>query len=164
MPPWNPVLGHLYFCYQITAKLPKDVHTGYITDMIRREMPNLGPDYYLDTWPFGPQMLIWTSLNGLHQVTQGHSLPKFPALKSFIEPIAEGMDIVTMEGEAWKLWRGIFNPGFSSSYLLNLTDGIVEETEEFCKHLRALCKSSAMFRMRSLTDFLTMDVIGRVVK
>ena len=126
-------------------------------------MPDLGPIYYLDTWPFGPQMLVVASTYGLHQITQEHSLPKYPALKYFLQPIAEGLDLVTMEGQLWKTWRGIFNPGFSANYLASLTKYIVEECDCFCENLQDLSQDRTMFRMKDLTDNLTMDVIGRVV-
>ena len=102
MPPWDPVLGVLSFCYKITSFLPKDAHPNYLPDMIRRELPELGPIYYLDTWPFDPQILVVTSTYGLYQNTQEHSLPRCPALKSFLQPIAGRMDLVTMEEELWK--------------------------------------------------------------
>ena len=126
-------------------------------------MPDLGPLYYVDTWPFGPQMLIVASTTGSYQITQKHSLPKYPALKYFLRPIAEGLDLVTMEGELWKTWRGIFNPGFSATYIASLTRGIVEKTEDFCEILEDLSQSHQLFRMRKLTDNLTMDIIGRIV-
>ena len=163
MPPWNPVFGHLYFCYKIASTLPGDAHPNYLPDMIRRELPCLGPIFYLDTWPFGPQMLIVASTNGLYQMTQEHSLPKYPALKDFLQPIAEGLDLVTMEGDLWKTWRGVFNPGFSANYLMTLTQGIVKETEEFCGTLQNLSLNRNVFRMKDLTDNLTMDIIGRIV-
>ncbi|KAL9107804.1 MAG: hypothetical protein Q9227_007319 [Pyrenula ochraceoflavens] len=162
MPPWNPILGHLSFCYRITSTLPKDAHPNYLPDMIRRELPDLGPTYYLDTWPFGPQMLVVGSTDGLYQITQAHSLPKYPALKEFLRPIAGGLDLVTMEGEAWKMWRGVFNPGFSANHLMTLTSNIVEETEVFVNILRELSQTRKLFRMKDLTDNLTMDIIGRV--
>ncbi|KAL2041650.1 hypothetical protein N7G274_005434 [Stereocaulon virgatum] len=163
MPPWHPILGHLYFCYQISSTLPKDAHPNYLPDMIRRKLPDLGPIYYLDTWPFGPQMLVVSSTRGLYQITQEHSLPKYPALKYFLQPIAEGLDLVTMEGNLWKTWRGIFNPGFSAGYLMSLTKSIVAETETFCGILERLSQEHAVFRMKDLTDNLTMDIIGRIV-
>lgn len=163
MPPWNPVFGHLYFCYRIAAAPPKDAHPNYLADMIRRKMPDLGPIYYLDTWPLGPQMLIVASTLALYQITQEHSLPKYPALKSFLEPITEGLDIVTMEGELWKIWRGVFNPGFSANHLMTLTDSLVEETHKFCDILQQRLKDQKTFQMKDLTDNLTMDIIGRVV-
>ncbi|MCJ1268764.1 hypothetical protein MMC22_008652 [Lobaria immixta] len=163
MPPWNPISGHLAFCYKITSSLPKDAHPNYLPDMIRRELPDLGPIYYLDTWPFGPQMLIVASTRGLHQITQEHSLRKYPALKDFLRPIAEGLDLVTMEGDLWKTWRGVFNPGFSANYIASLTQGIIEKTEEFCGTLEDLSRSHQLFHMKLLTDNLTMDIIGRIV-
>lgn len=163
MPPWNPILGHLYFCYKIASLLPKDAHPNYLPDIIRRELPDLGPIYYLDTWPFGPQMLVVSSTRGLYQITQEHSLPKFHAMKYFLEPITGGLDIVTMEGDLWKTWRGIFNPGFSASHLVTLTSSVVEETSRFCEILQQRLEDQKMFRMKDLTDNLTMDIIGRVV-
>ena len=131
--------------------------------MIRRDLPDLGPIYYIDTWPFGPQMLVVASTAGSYQITQKHSLPKYPALKYFLRPIAEGLDLVTMEGELWKTWRGVFNPGFSATYIASLTRGIVEKTEEFCQILEDLADGQHLFPMRKLTDNLTMDIIGRIV-
>ena len=163
MPPWNPITGHLYFCYKIASALPKDAHPNYLPDMIRRLLPDLGPIYYLDTWPFGPQMLIVASTHGLYQITQEHSLPKYHALKSFLQPITEGLDIVIMEGDLWKTWRAIFNPGFSANHLMELIPRLVEETETFREILQKRSEDRTMFRMKELTDNLTMDIIGRVV-
>lgn len=163
MPPYNPIFGHLAFAYKLTSRLPKDAHPNYLPDMIRRELPDLGPVYYLDTWPFGPQMLIVASPSSLYQVTQEHSLPKYHAMKTFLQPITEGLDIVTMEGQAWKIWRSIFNPGFSASHLMTLTSCIVEETRKFCDLLQGYLQSDQVFRMKDLTDYLALDVIGRVV-
>lgn len=163
MPPYNAVLGHLGFAYKMTRGLPKDAHPNYLPDCIRRALPDLGPVYYIDTWPFGPQMLVVASTSSLYQVTQEHSLPKYHALRDFLRPITNGLDIVTMEGQQWKIWRGIFNPGFSASHLVTLTAGIVEETETFCDNLASHSSNQAIFRMKDLTDNLAMDVIGRVV-
>ena len=163
MPPWNPILGHLYFCYNIASALPKDAHPNYLPDMIRRIMPDLGPIYYLDTWPFGPQMLVVASTGGLYQITQEHSLPKYHALKSFLQPITEGLDIVTMEGDLWKTWRGILNPGFSATHLMSLTCSLVEDIDRFCEILQKRLEDHKTFHMKDLTDNLTMDIIGRVV-
>ena len=163
MPPWNPLFGHLYFCYRIASKLPKDAHPNYLPDMIRRTLPDLGPLYYLDPWPFGPQMLVVASTRGLHQITQEHSLPKYHALKYFLKPISEGMDIVTMEGDLWRTWRAIFNPGFSASHLMSQTRNIVEETHHFCDILQNHSKNHTFFKMKDLTDNLTMDIIGKIV-
>ena len=163
MPPYNPIFGHLLIINKIMSKFSKDVHTQYLPDILRRVMPDLGPIYYLAIWPFGPQMIIVTSTRCLYQITQEYSLPKYYALKSFLEPIADGLDIVTMEGDLWKTWRGIFNPGFNTSHLMNLTSSLVEETERFCEILQELSRGRKLFKVKDLTDNLTMDVIRRVI-
>ena len=163
MPPYSPLFGHLGFAYQMTKNLPKDAHPNYLPDRIRRALPDLGPVYYVDTWPFGPQMLVVASTSSLYQVTQEHSLPKYHAMKSFLRPITNGLDIVTMEGQQWSTWRRIFNPGFSASHLMTLTAAIIEETETFSGILERHSQHKTMFRMKDLTDNLAMDVIGRVV-
>ncbi len=53
-----------------------------------------------------------------HQVTQEHSLPKYPALRQFLRPLAVDYDLMLMEGPIWKRWRGIFNPGFITTHLV----------------------------------------------
>lgn len=68
-----------------------------------------------------------------------------------------------MEGDLWKTWRGVFNPGFSANYISNLTSGMVEKTEEFCGILEDLSRSRQIFHMKHLTDNLTVDIIGRIV-
>ena len=163
MPPYNLSLGHLPFVYRITSRLPGDAHPNYLPDMIRRALPDLGPVFYLDTWPFGPQMLVTASVESLRQVTQEHFLPKYHALKDFLWPIADGLDLVTMEGTAWKKWRSVFNPGFSAKHLMTLTFSIVEETSKFCSILRRYSQNGEAIQMKDLTDFLALDVIGRVV-
>ncbi len=163
MPPYNPVLGHLPLARKIVSGLPKDAHPHYLPDMIRRAMPDLGPVYYLDLWPFGPQMLVIASPSSLYQITQEHSLPKYHGMKTFLQPITGGGDIVTMEGQIWKTWRGIFNPGFSASHLMTMTPRIVEETGTFCDILHTHVQNRTLFHMKDMTDNVTMDVIGRVV-
>ena len=145
------------------SRLPKDAHPQYLPDQIRRAIPDLGPNYYIDTWPFGPVMLIVSSPSTLYQMTQEHSLPKYHALRSFLYPLTDGLDIVTMEGQIWKTWRGIYNPGFSSSHLMALVPDIVNETATFCQVIREHAESEDIFPMKRHTDNLAMDVIGKVV-
>jgi len=72
--------------------------------------PNLGPLFYIDTWPFGPQMLVATSPDSANQMAIAHSLPKFTALREYVKPTTGGVDLTTPEGHAWKTWRKIFEP------------------------------------------------------
>ena len=162
MPPYNPVFGHLLAVGKVMSKLPTDSHNQYLPGLLRREYPELGPNFYMDTWPFGAPVLFVCEPSMLHQITQEHSLPKHRDLREFLRPLTNGLDIVTLNGQTWKTWRNIFNPGFSLSHLMTLTPVIVEEALVFCDNLQKLWESESMFQMKALTDKLTIDVIGTV--
>ena len=68
-----------------------------------------------------------------------------------------------MEGQQWKHWRSIYNPGFSSNHLMALVPDIVQETATFCHILQEHADTKDIFRMKDHTDNLAMDVMGKVV-
>ena len=162
MPPYNILLGHLPIVTKIVNRLPSDAHGHYLPDQLRRAYPDLGPNFYLDLYPFAPSMLILGSQSLLYQATQQHPLPKHPNMTTFLKPLTEGLDIVTMEGQEWKKWRSMFNPGFSASHLMTLVPMIVKETEVFCEILGEYAESGNVVKMKDLTDNLTIDIIGKV--
>lgn len=87
MPPYNIFLGHLPVVNRIISSLPSDAHGHYLPDQMRREYPERGPNYYLDLAQFAPSILILTSPDVLHQVTQLHLLEKFPNMRTFLSPL-----------------------------------------------------------------------------
>ena len=123
----------------------------------------MGPIFYLDAWPFMTLTLVVTSPPALAQITIEHVLPKFPAIKDYLYPLANGKDLVSMNGQEWRYWRDVFNPGFSASHLMTLVPDIVKETMVFLDVLRGHANKQDVFRMKNLTDNLAMDVIGKVV-
>ena len=145
------------------SKLPKDAHPHCLPDQLRQAYPGMGPIFYLDAWPFMTLNLVVASPATLAQITTEHVLPKFPAIKDFLYPLANGKDIVSMDGREWKYWRNIFNPGFSASHLMTLVPEIVRETMVFCEVLHDHAKKQDIFPMKALTDNLAMDIIGKVV-
>ncbi|KAI9849674.1 MAG: hypothetical protein M1837_002799 [Sclerophora amabilis] len=161
--PYNPLFGSLLVTKDRVATLPADVNPQYLPHHIRRSHPDVGSLFYLDNWPFIAPILVVSSPYAAHQATQEHSLPKFPAMRKFIRPIAGEYDLVTLEGPMWKTWRGIFSPGFSAAHLTSLVPDIVSETMVFCDILREKVEGNAVFSLKKLTDNLAMDVIGRVV-
>lgn len=162
MPPHNFIFGHLGTLARAMATLPLDAHPHYIPGQIMRAMPELGPIFYLDAWPMAAPMLVVASAAGAYQITQEHSLPKYSVLRDFFYPLTGEYDLVTMEGDVWKRWRSIFNPGFSSSHLTTLIPGILEDTLTFCDILREHVQEGDMFPLEDSTTSLTVDVIGRV--
>jgi sterigmatocystin biosynthesis cytochrome P450 monooxygenase len=162
MPPHHPILGHLKLVAGIMSKLPSDIHGHVLPHQIERTIPELGPVFYIDTWPFSPPLLVVASPELAAQCTQSHSLPKFHALRDFLLPMTGGNDLVTMEGKEWKTWRNIFNPGFSSSHLSTLVPEIIEEVSVFCNILNDIAARSEIVLMDPLVTKLSLDVICRV--
>lgn len=163
MPPYNLSFGHLLFRNKIMSGVPRDTHLQYLPDQIRRAIPELGPNYCIDTWPFGPVILVISSPLTMPQITKEHFLPKHPGLRSFLHPLTDGLDIVTMEGQQWKHWRNIYNPDFSANHLIALVPDIVHETAAFYQILQEHADTGDIFPMKDHTDNLAVDVMGKVV-
>lgn len=145
------------------SKLPNDAHPHYLPDQIRQTMPEIGPNYYIDTWPFLPPMLVVSSPSTLYQIMQEHPLPKHQSLRNFLRPLTGGLDIVSMDGPIWKKWRSIYNPGFSTNHLMTLVPDIVRETLVFCDILQEHAERKDIISMKPYTDNLAIDVIGKIV-
>ena len=162
MPPHHPLLGHLPLIASTMSKLPKDVHPMVLPHQIRKAMPDLGPLFYLDAFPFGPPILIVSSPESAYQITQSHSLPKSHTLGKFVRPMTGGKDLVSMEGQEWRIWRNIFNPGFSTGHLMTLIPEMMAEISTFHDILQGLAGKPDMFFMDPLTTKLSLDIIGRL--
>lgn len=145
------------------AELPSDVNPQYIPIAIRRRYPHVGNVFYFDNWPFVAPILVTASPATAKQVTQEHSLPKFPPLRNFFAALAGKCDLITMEGPLWRKWRGVFNPGFGATYLTALVPEMVEEALVFCEILKKRAELGDLFQLKPLTDNFTVDVIGKLV-
>ncbi|KAL8656067.1 MAG: hypothetical protein Q9210_000505 [Variospora velana] len=96
-------------------------------------------------------------------MTQAVQIPKAKTLRSFLQPLTGGEDLVTFEGDTWKRWRRIFNPGFSAAHVASLIPGMIEEAEVFKNALVEHATKGDLFYLEHLTLNLTIDIIGRVV-
>ncbi|KAL8992987.1 MAG: hypothetical protein Q9169_006677 [Polycauliona sp. 2 TL-2023] len=163
MPPHHPVFGHLFITNSVLSNLPRDAHAHYLPSQMRLKYPSLGPVYYLDMWPFAPPFLVATSPDVIAQFTQSDShLPNHPGIREYLQPITGGKDLASMEGEDWKRWRKIYNPGFSAGHIQTLVPTIVEEVGIFVGVLKEHARKGDMFSLDEAAINATMDVIGRV--
>lgn len=135
MPPHNLLFGHFHIIVCLVTKLPGDAHPALLPDEIRRAYPELGPNFYLDLFPFSISMLVVGSPEMHYQIAQEHPLEKTMTLKNFVRPLTNGLDFLTMEYARWKKWRAIFNSGFNAAHLMTLVPAIVEATETLTKVL-----------------------------
>jgi len=162
MPPYHPIFGHLLVVNRFLSKLPRDMHLQCLPGQIRREIPDVGPVFYLDMWPFTLPILVVSSPSAAYQLTQERSPPKTEGLRRFMRPLAQNEDLVSLEGQPWKHWRNVFNPGFSAGHLINLVPQIAKEVSTFCEILRERAQVGDLFPLEEATVNLTMDTIGRV--
>lgn len=88
---------------------------------------------------------------------------KSPEVHTWLKPLANNQDLVSLEGQAWKQWRNVYNPGFSASHLIHLVLQIAAEVSVFCDILKERARSGAILPLEEATVNLTMDTIGRIV-
>ncbi|MCJ1422456.1 hypothetical protein MMC29_000336 [Sticta canariensis] len=99
----------------------------------------------------------------MRQMTQENPLlPKHNGQRQFLRPLSGKHDLVTMEGQLWKTWRTIFNPGFSANHLMTLVPTILEDVSIFYGILRGHAEKGDLFSLEEATLSVTLDVIGRV--
>lgn len=128
-----------------------------------REKYNLGKVFYMDTWPFGPPIMVVSDPAISDQFTVKQSLPKHPLTEDFTEPLGGRMNLVTYYGQQWKTWRSAFNPGFSFAHLMTMVPGIVDDVSVFCEILEQKARTNELFRLEKHATRLTIDIILKVV-
>ena len=162
MPPYSLLFGHLPVVQSVMKQLPPDAFIAYTLTTLSQQFPDIEPVFYLDMEPFGPRFMAIASPTMANQVISNTSLIKPPRYLRIFDPIIGGPNMFTLEGEQWKVWRTIFNPGFNPTYLSSVIPAIVEETMTYCEILREHCHKGDVFQLDPMTINLTLDVIGRV--
>ena len=163
MPPYSFLFGHIPILVKSAPEIPLDVHPHVLMTHIYRKF-GLDAFFYLDNWPFTSyRQLIISDPAIAVQVAQTHSLPKHPVLGDFVKHIVGPTSMLTLSGEEWKRSRAMFNPGFSSTHLMTLAGGIVDDTLTFCEVLSEHAKRGDIFLLEEAATRLTIDIIGRVV-
>ncbi|KAK8006023.1 hypothetical protein PG991_012320 [Apiospora marii] len=159
MPPHSFLFGHIGIVTKLTKKWPRDFHGHYLAAELRDRYPELPPVFYLDLWPTGPATLVITSAAPAGEISQQQpQLPKYEGIVGFLGPIIGKHALVAMEGQEWKYWRAIFNPGFNAAHLQTLVPGIVENTLTLCEILGEHADEGGVFALFETMSRLTMDM------
>ncbi|KAL8895899.1 MAG: hypothetical protein Q9207_007961 [Kuettlingeria erythrocarpa] len=108
-------------------------------------------------------MLVVIDPAAAAQVTIQPSFQKDPTLQKYVYPLVGNKNLVTLEGHEWKMWRGIFNPGFSSAHLMSLVGRMVSDTVLFTEILTDYAAKNTLFELEDAATRLTVDIIGDVV-
>lgn len=159
MPKHNFFFAHLLVLKRHMSRLPRDSTTNTIFLELSKDFP--AGVFYVDLWPITRPMLVVNTLDTVTQL-QNAPLDKPPEINSAVVDLCGGPSLFTMQEHPWKYWRRLFNPGFSSSHMLQLVPAFVKETEVFCDILRQHAATSEVFQLENLTIKLTIDIIGAV--
>jgi cytochrome P450 len=147
------------------AKYPLDTNGQVVPLLLAKEYPEICSCglVYVDTWPIAPPMLAVFHPELMAQFTQETSMPKHELMKKEFMPFTQCKDLVNLEGQEWKRWRGIFNPGFSAKNLLSFVPAILEEVQVFKDWLNTVAKSEEVVKLEEQAMKVTIDIIGRAV-
>lgn len=116
---------------------------------------------YFDSWPFGGTTACVFSPELVSQFTQDSSLPKSPLVARELTPFTGLRDLVTMEGQEWKFWRSVFNPGFSAKNLTAMVPGFLEEIQVLKERLLKAAGTGEVVVMEKTVQTATVDLICR---
>jgi cytochrome P450 len=155
--------GHLLVVGKLMARYPRDLSGQQMPYLLTKEYPELTACglIYLDTWPISGPMLAVFHPDMMAQFTQETSLPKHKMLRREFGPLTQCHDLLTMEGQEWKMWRSIFNPGFSVRNLTTLLPVFLEEVQVLKDGLVKAAKSGEVVELESYLQKGTIDVICR---
>lgn len=144
------------------AICPPKTHPHLYGHFMQKEY-NLGQTYYLNLWPFGPNMLIVQDPEMAQQVTTQFNLPKHKSVRDIVYPLTGEKSMLTLEGAAWKRWRSVFNPGFAAANLMTLIPSIVDTADVFVDVLERHAEKGDVFQLEEAAMRATVDIIGKVV-
>lgn len=172
MIPHSMLWGHLKVLGDYTRAHPKDNSTNHMTMWMVQDWKNLFPGetrcptvVYLDLWPVASPILFTIHPKVSAQFTQTISLPKDAMERDFLKPLTDNKDMVSSNGEQWKRWRSVFNPGFSPRNIMSLVPAMMEDMTTFLNILESLAgdesKPGEVVQLERLTTNLTFDIIGK---
>ncbi|KAI0201397.1 cytochrome P450 [Astrocystis sublimbata] len=159
MPNFHPVFGHFIALKESIQTLPRDAVMHVVLHQLSKQFPS--GVFYLNLWPFNKMMLVVANPTVAAQV-EAAFLDKPTEICATLEIINGGPSLMTMHGNTWKQWRGLFNPGFAAGYMTQLSPAIAGEVAVFCTLLQDLARKGEMFQLEEYTLRLTFDVIARV--
>ncbi|KAJ0124859.1 hypothetical protein J7T55_006202 [Diaporthe amygdali] len=156
-------LGHLEIIAKIQAKYPTDLHQQCMPLLLAKEYPEVAEQavLYLDVWPFSHPMLAVFHPDIMAQFTQDNSRPKHSQMREEFHILSGCNDLVNQEGQVWKTWRSIFNPGFSVKNLMSLIPAFLEEIQVFRDWLGDVAESGQIVQLEPKAMRATADIIGR---
>ncbi|KAF2657160.1 cytochrome P450 [Lophiostoma macrostomum CBS 122681] len=161
MPPgWSWVTGHLLILQKYVDQLPSNANVNLAMADLAREFSDTEV-FLMDFWPVYQPLLMVYDPDAAGQITAKYNLPKTDMHLHFMKPITGGPNLISMSDQEWKLWRSLFNPGFSTAALTETVPHIVKSVEIFREKLMEKAYAGITC-LDDLTTRLTMDVIMKI--
>ncbi|GAP90257.1 putative cytochrome P450 [Rosellinia necatrix] len=157
---WSWVTGHLLVLQKYVDKIPPDAAVAFAMRDLAQEYADT-EIFLMDFWPVYPALFTLFGPETITEVCDKHNLPKTTVAASSMKPVAGGPNLISMNGDEWKYWRSLFNPGFSTGAMLNNVPHIVDSVLVFREKLIENI-GKGMFSLDELTTKLTMEVILKV--
>jgi cytochrome P450 len=159
------LLGHLLSLAKIMSKYPRDTAGHTIPMLLANEYPELREQglVCMDVWPIANPMLAVFHPDMIEQFCQDPSMPKSELLQTLFNDFTGCQDLLCSDGEHWKRWRSIFNPGFSNNNILSFVPAFIEEIQIFKASLLKLAGTDVIVPLITPATKATCDIIGRVV-
>lgn len=159
MPKFHPIFGHLIALKECMQVLPGNVAMHVMVRHMAKQFPN--GIFYLNLWPFNKTIMVVGNPVAAVQVETAF-LDRPSAITDIMAIINGGPSLMTMHGDTWKKWRGLFNPGFASGYMTGFAPAVADEAAVLCQLLHEQAKKGDMFQLEEYTLRFTFDVISRV--
>ncbi|KAI1176928.1 cytochrome P450 [Nemania sp. FL0916] len=170
--PHSFLFGHIPLMKSLKEGLPKDAHETYYyrkltrnwRDYFPHEKERCPPVIYLDLWPlFSQPLILATSAEACHQLTQQTPQPRHSLMVWAITPVTGGKDLHSMDAATHRLWRSRLNPGFSPQNILSQVPILLEEVGIFAEQLKSKAGPNGdfgdFFTLFDRSVALTFDII-----
>ena len=159
MPAFRLLAGHFGALREAMTSLPANATIHTVLTQLSTRFPS--GMFYINMWPFHGTWLIVTTPSGASQC-QALNFRKPEIVSRPLEVVAGGPNLSSMNGETWKRWRSLINPGFNPNYMVGLVPLIADEVAVFCDLLRKRARQGKVFQLEDMALRLTMDTIGTV--
>ncbi|KAK7738318.1 hypothetical protein SLS53_006126 [Cytospora paraplurivora] len=154
------ITGHLLVLQKYVDGIPADAAVAFAMRDLCEEFADTEL-FLMDFWPVYPPLFTVFGPEPINQICNKYNLPKTAVASRFMQPVTGGPNLITMNGDEWKYWRSLFNPGFSTGAMLNNVPHIVDSVLVFRKKLIRMI-GKGMFSLDELTTKLTMEIILKV--
>lgn len=157
---WSWVTGHLLVLQNYVDRIPPNASVVFAMRDLSQEFADTEV-FLMDFWPVYPALFTLFGPETINKICNKYNLPKTAVSSRTMKPVAGGPNLISMNGDEWKYWRSLFNPGFSTGAMLNNVPQIVDSVLVFRQKLVEKI-GIGMFSLDEFITKLTMEIILKV--